>query len=160
MARALADRHYSRRTRGAIQFAPPARVLVLVVPCGGGAEALWISSWPKAEFVKIRAHAGAWFCTMFRNEAPDRHLSSSLVVEALAATRAAWGDPPEGGLVTFVDEEAVRTKRDPGRCFRKAGFEVAGRTSDRDLLVLRIRPAMFPPPLPALERQPDLFAHP
>lgn len=94
---------------------------------------------------------------MFRNEAPQRHLSSTLVVEALAATRAAWGDPPPGGLVTFVDEDKVRRKRDPGRCFRKAGFEVVGRTSDKDLVILRIRPELFPPACAALERQEALF---
>jgi hypothetical protein len=31
-------------------------------------------------------------------------------------------------MVTFVDRDEVRSKRDPGRCFLRAGFEDAGDT--------------------------------
>lgn len=143
----LADRHYNRQKVGAPQFAPPARhVLVLLTE---PADALWISAWPDAEYVR-HAWAGAWVCTLFRNESP--HLSSDLIVEAVAATRHAWGDPPELGMVTFVDETKVRRKRDPGRCFLRAGFEVVGRTVDRNLVALQLVPERMPAPAPARPR--------
>lgn len=119
--RVLADAHYNRESVGADQFVPPGRCVVLVIP----SEALWITSWPFAEYVK-HAWPGAWVCSTFRNERPDLHLSSSLITEAIAATRFYWA-PPSQGLITFVDRDQTRRKRDPGRCFRKAGFHVAGK---------------------------------
>jgi hypothetical protein len=77
-------------------------------------------SWPFPEYVK-HAWPGAWVCSAFRNERPDIHLSSELVLEAIAGTRFYW-EPPAQGMITFVDAEKVRHKRDPGRCFLKAGF--------------------------------------
>lgn len=118
----IADRHYTRQKPGARQFVPPGRCLVLITP---QADALWVSSWPFAEYVK-HAWAGAWICTLFRNESP--RLSSALIRQAVAATRWAWGDPPPLGLVTFIDTEKTRRKRDPGRCFRRAGFVPCGMT--------------------------------
>ena len=67
---------------------------------------------------------GAWLCSAFRNERPDLYRSSDLVREAVAATRWRWPSVPDLGMVTFVDERKVRRKRDPGRCFTKAGFEM------------------------------------
>ena len=49
----LADRHYSRKTRGAPQFVPPGRSLVLLTP---EADALWVSSWPKPEYAAYRKY--------------------------------------------------------------------------------------------------------
>ncbi len=115
-ARRIADCHYNRQAVGADQFVPPGRCVVLVIP----GEAFWITSWPYGEYVK-HAWPGAWVCSAFRNERPDLHLSSELVLEAVAATRFYW-EPPAQGLITFVDADKVRHKRDPGRCFRKAGF--------------------------------------
>lgn len=115
--RAIADRHYNRQSIGAVNFAPPGRCLVLVIPD----VALWITSWPFAEYVK-HAWPGAWICSAFRNERPDLHRSSDLIREALAATRWRWPDVPALGMITFVDTTKTRHKRDPGRCYRKAGF--------------------------------------
>src|SRR5262249_9134085 len=42
-----------------------------------------------------------WICTCFRNESP--HLSSELIRQAVTATRWFWPDPPEDGMVTFVN---------------------------------------------------------
>lgn len=68
----IADRHYNRQKVGSPQFVPPGTCLVLTMP-----SALWITSWPKAEFVQ-HAWPGAWMCSAFRNE--DRtHLSSDLI---------------------------------------------------------------------------------
>src|SRR5512138_3025450 len=90
--RRIADNHYNRQKVGADQFVPPGRCQVLVIHDRGSEEAaLWITSWPFAEYVK-HAWPGAWVCSAFRNQRPDLYLSSDLVVEALAATRWYW-DP-------------------------------------------------------------------
>jgi hypothetical protein len=85
--------------------------------------------------------AGAWMCSAFRNEGAQ--LSSDLVIDACAATRAIYGDPPPLGMVTFVDTTKVRRKRDPGRCFRRAGFKECG-TTKAGLLALQLLPEAFP----------------
>jgi hypothetical protein len=118
--RALADRHYSRQKVGAAQFVPPGACLVLVTE---RADAAWITSAPMAEYVH-HAWAGAWTCTMFRNESewPDRLLSSELIKDAVAATAARMGPVPDLGFVTFVAAGKVKKKRDPGRCYLRAGW--------------------------------------
>lgn len=132
----IADRHYNRQSPGAPQFVPPGRCICLKI--GTAAQlremetggAYWVTSYPLAEYVK-HAWAGAWMNTAFRNEGAG--LSSELIRHAIAMTRAlaaeksSWdfGKVPDLGLVTFVDTEKTRHKRDPGRCYRKAGFEVA-----------------------------------
>lgn len=122
---ALADRHYTRQTIGSPQFMPSGRALVLVLD-----GAVWGSSWQVSDAgVAMATHAWplAWVCSIFRNESD--HLSSDLVREAVAATRAEWGEPPKQGFVTFVDAGKVRHKRDPGRCFLRAGWRYAGETT-------------------------------
>jgi len=116
----LADRHYNRRKVGSPQFVPPGRCLVLLT---AAADALWVTSWPFAEYVR-HAWPGAWVNSLFRNESPE--LASELIREAVAATRAMWPEVPTLGLITFVDAAKVRHKRDPGRCYLKAGFRRVG----------------------------------
>lgn len=118
----LADRHYNRRAVGSPQFVPPGRCVVLKT---AGLDALWTSSWPFAQYVR-HAWAGAWVNSLFRNEGAG--LSSELIVEAVAATRACWPAVPALGMITFVDAAKVRAKRDPGRCYRRAGFRHVGFT--------------------------------
>lgn len=123
-ANALAKGHYTCQSPDSDQFVPPGRCVVLAMP-----RAVWVTSWPFAEFVK-HVWAGAWVCSIFRNTpvipgAPPEHRSSELIVEAIAATRFYWA-PPILGMITFVDADKTRPKRDPGRCFRKAGFHVSG----------------------------------
>jgi len=120
---ALADRHYSRQKPGTRQFVKPGSCLVLIT---GDINALWVTSWQKREYVD-HAWPGAWECVLFRNEGP--RLSSDLIREAVAITRWRYGDPPPEGFVTFVDVDKVRRKRDPGRCFRKAGWKPIGWTA-------------------------------
>lgn len=123
----IADRHYNRQKIGAPQFVPPGRCLVLEARDERGAVgAFWVTSFPLAEFVQ-HEWAGAWMCSAFRNERPDLWLSSDLIMEAVAITCWRW-QPPELGMVTFVDPHKTKHKRDPGRCFRKAGFEHVGYT--------------------------------
>ena len=131
-AREIADRHYNRQKVGADQFVPPGRCLVLIASSPGARspDALWITSWPMAEYVK-HAWAGAWTCSAFRNEAPMPYrldgpmVSSELIRQAVAATVAHFGPPPAMGFVSFVDGRRVRRKRDPGRCFLRAGWRYA-----------------------------------
>lgn len=141
---ALADRHYSRQTPGSTQgCVPPGRGVVLYAESDTG-QATWAASWQKPEYAH-HAWPGAWVCTMFRNE--DLGIrSSELIRQAVAACRAVMGEPPEAGMITFVNLARVRKKRDPGRCFRRAGFEVAGWTRERGYLALQLWPAAMPSP--------------
>ena len=155
VARDIADRHYNRQSIGAPQFVPPGRCLVLVAPPTAETDgALWITSWPFGEYVKHR-WPGLWVCSAFRNEGTAR--SSDLIRDAVAATRAHFGRAPEGGMVTFVDASKVRHKRDPGRCFLRAGFERDGAT-EGGLLAFVLRPEAMPAPVAALGTQEGLFA--
>lgn len=123
----LADRHYNRQKIGAPQFAPPGRCMVLLADNDRGEPgALWITSWPFAQYVK-HAWAGAWVCSCFRNEG-GVGLSSDLIKEAVGITRLFYGDPPEQGMITFVDMQKTKPKRDPGYCYLKAGFRRVGET--------------------------------
>lgn len=133
----IADRHYNRQKVGSPQFVPPGRCMVLLTE---NADALWVTSWPFAEYVKHQ-WAGAWVCSCFRNEGPV--LSSELVREAVAMTRGFYGEPPPQGMITFVNAQKVRRKRDPGRCFIKAGFVNAGYTKG-GLVALQMRPEAMP----------------
>ena len=119
---AIADRHYNRQKPGTPQFVPPGRCVVLLSECK---RALWVTSWPFAEYVK-HAWAGAWVNSCFRNEGAG--LSSELIRQAVAATRSIWPDPPALGIVSFVNAAKVRHKRDPGRCYRKTGWKHVGFT--------------------------------
>jgi hypothetical protein len=146
----LADRHYNRRKIGSPQFVPPGRNLVFLTE---SADALWVTSWPFAEYVR-HAWPGAWVNSLFRNE--SAHLSSELIREAIAATCALW-EPPPLGLITFVDAGKVRPKRDPGRCYVRAGFKRVGYTKG-GLVALQLLPADMPLPLNAHGQQKGLFA--
>ncbi len=113
--RALADRHYSRQTPGARDFTPPGRKMVLLTADATAVFAAVENCDPTG--------ARQWRCSIFRNEGATR--SSDLVREATAMVYAYWrthyGYVP-GRLVTEVRVDAVRPKRDPGRCFRRAGW--------------------------------------
>lgn len=136
----LADNHYNRQKPGTPQFVPPGRCLVLLEKTG---SAVWVTSWPYAQYVK-HAWAGAWVNSIFRNENRD-NLSSDLIVEALAYTRGFWGDPPPLGLVSFVDASKIKHKRDPGRCYVKAGAKHVGFTKG-GLYVFQFLLEDFPAP--------------
>jgi len=142
----IADRHYNRQKIGSPQFVPPGRCLVLLTE---NADALWVTSWPFTEYVK-HAWAGAWVCSCFRNEGPV--LSSELITEAVACTKAFWGDPPALGMISFVDRDKTRRKRDPGRCYRRAGWKVCGETKG-GLVALQMLPEAMPAAVMALGSQ-------
>ncbi len=129
VAAKIADRHYNRQKVGSPQFVPPGRCLVLLAE-----NALWVSSWPFAEYVK-HEWAGAWICSCFRNE--SKILSSELIREAVGITRWHWGDAPPLGFVTFIDTSKVKPKYDFGYCYKKAGWVECGRTKG-GLLALQL----------------------
>lgn len=137
-AAALADRHYSRKKPGSAQFTPPGRVLVLRT---ADRSAVWATLWPFAEYV-LHDWAGAWMNTLFRKEGPG--LASDMIHHAVAHTRAEWPAPPRQGMVTMIDASKVRHKRDPGRCYRKAGFRHVGFTKSGPY-VLQLLPEDMPP---------------
>lgn len=138
VARVIADRHYNRQSVGAAQFVPPGRCLVLLTE---DQDALWVTSWPLAEYVQ-HAWAGAWMNSCFRREGGDVQ-ASDLIREAVAITRWYWPDVPPLGMVTFVDAGKVRRKRDPGRCYLRAGFTQVGETKG-GLLAFQMTPADMP----------------
>ncbi len=150
--RPLADRHYTRQHIGSPQFVPPGSCLVLRTP---EADAYWVTSWPQAAYVR-HAWAGAWLCSAFRNEGPL--LSSTLIRQAVAATRWYYGAAPPLGMVTFVDASKVRHKRDPGRCYVKAGFTRLRATTQGGLVVLQLLPDAMPDATPPLGAQLALAA--
>lgn len=146
----LADRHYNRQKPGSPQFVPPGSCLVLLSDCG---RAFWVTSWPLAAWVKHR-WAGAWVCSAFRSEGAG--VASELIRQAIAATRAHYGNPPALGMVTFINRDKVkpimvRGKPTWGWTWRKAGFVEVGET-DGGLLALQMPPDAMPPPLPAKPR--------
>lgn len=135
-AKVIADRHYNRGNPDSAKFTGPGRTLVL--KCEGS---VWVTSWPFAQYVR-HAWAGAWVNSCFRRESGP--LASELIREAIAATRWYWPDVPALGMVTFVDPTKVRHKRDLGRCYRRAGFIVAGQTKVNKLLCLQLLPDAMP----------------
>lgn len=146
-ARRLAD---NRQKHGSAQFVPPGRCLVMLA---ADQSAVWVTSWPYADYVR-HARAGAWVCSIFRNEGDC--LSSTLITQAVAHTRAHWPAVPALGIVTFVDASQVRPKRHPGYCYRCAGWQHAGRTAG-GLHALQLLPAVLPPPAEVPGAQLALF---
>jgi hypothetical protein len=147
IARQIADRHYNRQKIGHPQFVPPGRCLVLL---GIDGVSLWVTSWPFAEHVK-HDWAGAWINSCFRRESGP--VASDLIREALAATASFWTDAPRIGckhcgetvcMVTFIDASKVKRKRDPGRCYIKAGFRRCTATTQGGLVVVHIGPENMP----------------
>lgn len=145
----LANRHYSRQNPDSKQFVPPGRCIVL-----WQRGAVWVTSWPYAQFVK-HAWAGAWINSLFRREQDCTELASDLIRQAIAITRSVWDAPPQG-IVTFIDVTAIKSKRDPGRCYRRAGFTVVGHTKG-GLLALQMLPCDMPQAIQPYETHPSLY---
>lgn len=151
-ARELADRHYNRQKPGTPQFVPPGRCLVLYTQTDTG-KAFWVTSWPFAEYVKHQ-WAGAWVCSAFRNEGAG--VASELIREAVAATKAFYGDPPPLGMITFIDAKKVKPtmvhgQKTWGYTYTKAGFRYVGKTKG-GLLAFQLLPEDMPPAKEARSR--------
>jgi hypothetical protein len=146
---AIADRHYNRQKIGSPQFVPPGRCLVLYAETSTG-RALWVTSWPFAEYVK-HAWPGAWVCSAFRNEGAG--LATAMILDAVAATRSTYGEPPALGMITFLDRRHVRptiVRSLPtwGRTWTRAGFKHVGETKG-GLMALQLTPDDMPQPIRA-----------
>lgn len=137
-ANRIAKRHYTCQSPDSDQFVPPSTCVVLLAD-----GALWVTTWPKAEYTK-HEWAGAWVNSLFRNEAPERYLSSAIILQAVAATRWFWPDVPPLGLVTFIDRTKVRGKKHFGMCYRKAGFIECERRTKSGLVALQLLPDQMP----------------
>lgn len=149
----LADRHYNRRKIGSSQFVPPGRCLVLKTE-----GALWVTSWPFAEYVR-HAWPGAFVNSLFRKECAGQ--ASALIRAACAATRAEWPDLPDLGMVTFIDPREVQPRKVRGRLciahsYFEAGFVHVGYTK-AGLWTMQLKPEAFPDAEPAFVQTP-LFA--
>jgi hypothetical protein len=118
----LADRHYNRQNPNSKQFVPPGRCVVLLHSTH---KAVWVTSWPIAQYVK-HAWAGAWVNSLFRNEGAG--IASELIFSAIWTTLRIWPDAPKEGLITFVDAKCVRHTREPGYVYKRAGFKKVGTT--------------------------------
>lgn len=124
--------HYSRQHPGSTKgFTGPGRELVLVTRDG-------LAVWAVTERRKV--NSPEW---LFRNSvflrAGGSARASDLIRAAVDVTRQEWprkynGESPRAPLTTEVDASKVRHKRDPGRCFIKAGWRFAGLTK-RGLLI-------------------------
>lgn len=127
----LYDRHYSRERPGTGHGPGPGRKLCLVLPDLRG---LFI--WREWQF-RMANQIGVW-CSVFRNEAPELYRSSDLILAAEVWAMEDWSErPPEQPVfLTYVCPNRTRKKRDPGRCFRKAGWTEAG-TSKGGLILFR-----------------------
>lgn len=141
---ALADRHYNRQKPGTPQFMPPGSCRVLL---SENKKAVFGLSFPKAEYVQ-HAWAGAWICSIFRNEDAGP-LASQMVRDAMAVMQTEY-DVPALGCVTFVDPKKVpgimeRGERIKGFCFHKAGFKLVGETK-KGLLAWQLLPSQMPAP--------------
>lgn len=139
----IADRHYNRQSVGSAQFVPPGRCVVLLADDN---SALWVTSWQCAQYVRHQ-WPDAWVNSLLRNE--GEYLSSDLITAAVAATRAKWDQVPSMGIVSFVDPSKVRRKRDPGRCYLRAGWHLVGVTAG-GLLVFQQLPDEMPDAVPAV----------
>lgn len=73
-----------------------------------------------------------------------------MIKEAVAATRAHFGEPPELGMITFIDRKKVRPtmvhgEKTWGYTYKLAGFKEVGETKG-GLLALQLLPCDMPPP--------------
>jgi hypothetical protein len=154
---AIADRHYNRQKPGTNQFVPPGSCFVLR---GVQVPMLWVSLWPRAEFV-AHSWAGAWVNSLFRKECPGH--ASDDIRDAIAATLCKWPWPPRLGMVTFINPKHVKPIMQRGRpvwgySYIKAGFRFVGYTQG-GLIALQMLPE-DPAPEPAINFQLQLFGVP
>lgn len=126
-ARLLADKHYSRKSKGANLFVGPGEKIVLVTL---NYDALFV--W-RLSVLREDNQAGVE-CSIFRNE--SNILSSELIKEAMSL---AWERWPGMRLFTYVADSKIKSIN-PGCCFKKAGWRKCGRNKSGKLTILEARP--------------------
>lgn len=129
--RALADRHYSRKTIGAYRTAGPGRYFAMITP-DGKAGFIWRYT------IYRKDDQTGWECTMFRNEAPEKYRSSFLIRKAMEFLFARIGPTR---VFTYINPSKIRNKHDPGHCFKKAGWQFDSTNVDGKLIVLSTEPS-------------------
>lgn len=109
--------HYSRAKPDSRELGPPGQKIVLM---GTDGKALWGSHRPApwAKGVSRMDGFKGHSCFIFRNDGGPQ--SSGIIRQAVAITAMEWN---LADFITYVAVNKVRRKRDPGRCFLKAGFK-------------------------------------
>jgi hypothetical protein len=107
---ALADRHYTRQSIGARQFAGNGEKIVLRDSVGLVLFVWLKQSWRLDDLSGFNAQ---WF----RNE--SARLASEIILEAESFAVERWGP---GLAFTFVDPSKIKSTN-PGCCFKKAGWK-------------------------------------
>ena len=126
--RRLADRHYSRKTKGAAKYIGPGEYLALITP-DGKAGFIW-----RKTNIELRMDGQEGIeCTLFRNEAPELYLSSNLILEAEKLALQKWPDATR--FFTYVDPRKVRSSY-PGYTFIRAGYKRIGMNKSGKLIIL------------------------
>jgi len=127
--RAMLNRHYSINpdtiARKPKLFIGPGEKMALMT-----SDSLALFVWRK--YIDDTGQKGV-NCAVFRNEGPL--LSSMLILEA---EQIAWGRWPGERLYTYINVDKIRHKRDPGRCFRKAGWKQCGYTKGGLLILYKV----------------------
>lgn len=129
--RSIFDNHYSRRhyRNGprSLLYGGPGERMILITP-----DALALLIWRK--FFSLDHQPGV-SCACFRNEGSPAGKSSDLIRAGMEIAWERW--PNEQRLYTYINTKQVRHKRDPGRCFLRAGWKHAGVTKG-GLLILEV----------------------
>lgn len=132
-ARALYERHYSchvyKDGRRPKKFVGPGEYIALTT-----ADEKCLFVWRK--FIDASGQTGV-NCAVFRVEGERKEKASEMILAAEQIARKRW---PDERFYTYVDEKKIRRKRDPGRCFRRAGWKPCGRTKVNKLLILEKLP--------------------
>ena len=130
----LADRHYSRRKPGSPQFMPPGQTIILLTQ---DEDALfgWWRPHPSSGLQAMNGLDG-WTCTIFRNESSRLSSEPILAAEEELLERADSIGPD--GLLTYVWDSRIQS-RNPGYCFKMAGWKRAGRSADGRKTLLQKR---------------------
>lgn len=132
LAVAMYHRHYSYAARGRkpTKFGNPGHYIALMTL---KRDALWL--WSKEKHRKD-GQTGV-NCAVFRNEGSI--LSSELIAEAVEIAQRRW---PGERLFTFVDASKVASKN-PGYCFKQAGWKACGKTGTGLLIFEWKRPTQL-----------------
>jgi hypothetical protein len=122
-AASFAAPHYSIAKPLSAELGPPGQKIVMM---GEDGKALWGSHRPapwakRTHGVKRMDNFSGHSCFIFRNDGGPQ--SSGIIRQAVAITAIEWN---LASFITYVAIEKVRRKRDPGRCFVKAGFRRIG----------------------------------
>lgn len=127
IAREIFHRHYSYRPyadgRQPKLFVGPGEKMVLL---WDELNALFV--WRK--FKSLDVNQTGINCAVFRNE--SKHLSSELILQAEQVAHERW---PGERMYTYVNTKKINS-RNPGYCFKAAGWKAIGFTKVHKLLIL------------------------